>query len=180
MFSEDPLPFQKMKDADAKVHVAIGELVFADRSLKDFDSNVRVDHGKIVFDLRAAGVHEGTLQGAGTLVPAGDGTADLEMKIDLHNVRASSGERRPRTGGRAATRLVMDIRIHGSSARQMASGANGHLLLTQGPGKTRSGFISAYGGGVLAQLGEKLNPFAKDGSFHEARLHDRACRHRQR
>jgi hypothetical protein len=59
----------------------------------------------------------------------------------------------------------MNIRLHGSSLRQMASGANGHLLLTQGAGKTRSGFITNYGGGVVSQLGAKLNPFAKDEPF---------------
>ncbi len=61
--------------------------------------------------------------------------------------------------------MAMNIKIHGSSPRQMAAGANGHLLLTQGAGKTKSGFISAYGGGVVSQLGEKLNPFAKEDPF---------------
>ena len=64
MFSEKPFPFDKMKDIDAKVHLACGELVLGDRSFKDLDSNMHVDHGKIVFDMRAAGAHEGTLQGA--------------------------------------------------------------------------------------------------------------------
>jgi hypothetical protein len=47
----------------------------------------------------------------------------------------------------------------------MASGANGHLLLTQGAGKMRSGIVSAYGGGVISELTQKLNPFAKDDPF---------------
>ena len=46
MFSETPLPLEKMKDTDAKVHLAFGELVLGDRSVKDLDSNVRVDHGQ--------------------------------------------------------------------------------------------------------------------------------------
>ena len=54
-----------MKDTDAKVHLAFGELILGDRSLKDLDSNLRADHGKFAFDLRATGGHEGTLQGAG-------------------------------------------------------------------------------------------------------------------
>ena len=59
----------------------------------------------------------------------------------------------------------MNIKIHGSSPRQMASGANGQLLLTQGAGRTKSGFIGAFGGGVLGQLAQKLNPFAKDDPY---------------
>ena len=98
-------------------------------------------------------------------MPAGDGTADLELKIDLSDVRASLGNEDIARSDVPPLGLEMNIKIHGSSPRQMASGANGHLLLTQGAGKTRSGFISAYGGGVFTQLAQKLNPFAKDDPF---------------
>ena len=87
------------------------------------------------------------------------------MKIDISNVRASLGSEGIAPADVPPLGLAMNIKIHGSSPRQMASGANGHLLLTQGAGKTKSGFISAYGGGVLAQLAQKLNPFAKDDPF---------------
>ena len=145
--------------------VSFGELVLAERSFKDVDSNVRVDHGKLTFDFRAAGVQEGTLQGEGTFVPGDDGTADLNLKIDLANVRASLASEGLSPTDVPPLGLAMNIKIHGSSPRQMAAGANGHLLLTQGAGKTKSGLISAYGGGVLSQLSEKLNPFAKDDPF---------------
>ena len=165
VFDETPFPLDKMKDTDAKVHLAFGELVLAERSFKDLDSNVRIDHGKLNFDIRAAGLQEGTLQGEGTLVPGDDGTADLNLKIDLANVRASMGSEGLAPEDVPPLGLAINIKIHGNSARQMASGANGSLLLTQGAGKTRSGLISAYGGGVLTQLSEKLNPFAKDDPF---------------
>ena len=93
VFDEAPLPLENLKDTDAKLHVACGELVLGDRSIKDLDSNVRVEHGKITFDLRAAGTHEGTMQGVGTLVPAGDGTANLDLKIDVTDLRANLGSK---------------------------------------------------------------------------------------
>ena len=96
---------------------------------------------------------------------AGDGTADLNLKIDLTDVRASLASEGLAPTDVPPLGLAMDIKIHGSSPRQMAAGANGHLLLTQGAGKTKSGLISAYGGGVLSELSEKLNPFAKDDPF---------------
>ena len=148
-----------------KLHVAFGELVLAERSFKDVDSNMRMDHGKLTFDFRAAGVQEGTLQGEGTFVPGANGTADLNLKIDLANVRASLASEGLSPTDVPPLGLAMNIKIHGSSPRQMAAGANGQLLLTQGAGKTKSGLISAYGGGVLSQLSEKLNPFAKDDPF---------------
>ena len=165
VFSEKPFPFDKMKDTDAKLHLVCGELIIGERSVKDLDSNVHVDHGKITFDMRAAGAHEGTLQGAGTLVPAADGTADLALKIDLSDVRANLGNKDIARADVPPVGLKLDIKIHGNSPRQMAAGANGYLLLTQGAGKMRSGLISAYGGGVISELTQKLNPFAKDDPF---------------
>jgi len=165
VFSEEPFPFDKMKDVDAKLHLVCGELILGERSVKDLDTNIRVDHGKIVFDMRAAGAHEGTLAGSGSLVPADDGTADLALKIDLSDVRANLGNKDIARSDVPAVGLEMDIKIHGKSPRQMASGANGHLLLTQGAGKMRSGLVSAYGGGVVSELTQKLNPFAKDDPF---------------
>jgi uncharacterized protein involved in outer membrane biogenesis len=165
VFNETPVPIQKLKDIDAKVHVACGEVVLGERSIKDLDTNVHVQGGKITFDLRAAGAHEGTLQGAGTLAPAEDGTANLDLKIDVADLRANLGNEDIARADVSPIGLAIDIRIHGKSPRQLASGANGHLLLTQGAGKIRSGFISNYGGGVISQLGQKLNPFAKDDPF---------------
>jgi uncharacterized protein involved in outer membrane biogenesis len=165
VFNETQLPVQKLKDIDAKVHLACGEVVLGERSIKDLDSNVHVAGGKITFDLRAAGTHEGTLQGAGTLVPADGGTANLDLKIAVADLRANLGSEDIARADVSPIGLALDIKIHGKSPRQMAAGANGHLLLTQGAGKIRSGFISNYGGGVISQLGQKLNPFAKDDPF---------------
>ena len=165
VFSETPLPLDKMKDTDAKVHLASANWCSAIGQSRTSTATCAWITERLTFDMRAAGAHEGTLQGAGTLVPAGDGTADLEMKIDISNVRASLGSEGLAPADVPPLGVAMNIKIHGSSPRQMASGANGQLLLTQGAGKTKSGFISAYGGGVVAQLAQKLNPFAKDDPF---------------
>jgi hypothetical protein len=165
MFDDTPLHFEKIMDTDAKMQLTCGELVIGERSVKNLDGNVRVEHGKISFDLRADGAHEGKLQSAGTLAPSGDGSADLELKIDVTDLRANLGSKDIAREDVPPVGLVMDMKVHGKSPRQLASGANGHLLFTQGAGKTKSGLISAYGGGVLSELTQKLNPFAKDDPF---------------
>ena len=53
--------------------------------------------------------------------------------------------------------LTMNIKLHGSSPRQMAAGANGLLLLTQGSGRTKSGFVAAFGGDFVKQLAPCLH-----------------------
>ena len=143
----------------------LGELVLGDRSFKDVDTTLHLDHGKLTFDARAAGTHEGTLQGSGTLVAAADGTADLDVKIDIRDVRASLGNADIAPADVPPLGVLLNLKIHGSSARQMASGANGQLLLTQGSGRTKSGFIAAFGGDFVKQLASKLNPFAKEDPF---------------
>ena len=165
LFSEAPLPIEKIRDTNAKLHLAIGELVLGDRSLKDIDSTLQLDQGKLTFDLRASGAQDGTLQTSGTLVPASDGTVDLDMKVDLSNVRATLASEGVAPAEVPPLSVAMNIRIHGSSPRQMASGANGHLLLTQSAGRTKSGFISAFGGDFVQQLAHKLNPFAKEDPY---------------
>ena len=47
----------------------------------------------------------------------------------------------------------------------MASSANGLVLLTQGPGKVKSGSVDALGGGIFGQLAGKLNPFSAQDPF---------------
>ena len=163
--------FEKIKDTDAKVQLTIGELVFGERSVKDLNGNVGVEHGKVTFDLRAAGAHEGTLQSAGTLAPSDDGSADLELKIFVADLRANLGNKDIAREDVPPVGLTMEMKVHGNSPRQLASGANGHLLLTQGAGKTRSGFISAYGGGVLTRARAEAQSLCQRRSVHEARLH---------
>ena len=49
----------------------------------------------------------------------------------------------------------------------MASSANGQVLLTQGPGRIRSGFIGMFGGGIFSELAGKLNPFSAQDPYTE-------------
>jgi hypothetical protein len=47
----------------------------------------------------------------------------------------------------------------------MASLANGKILLTQGPGKLKSGLLDLVGGDLLRDLASKLNPFAAQDPY---------------
>ena len=165
MFSETPLPFEKMKDTDAKLHLACGELVLGERSIKDLDSNVRVEHGKITFDLRAAGAHEGTLQGAGTLVPAGDGTADLELKIDVADLRANLGSEGHRACGCAAGRPGDEHQDPRQLAAADGIGRQRTPAADAGRGQNQERLHQCLRWRCPVATRQKLNPFAKDDPF---------------
>ena len=61
--------------------------------------------------------------------------------------------------------MTANLRASGASARKLASSANGQVLLTQGPGKTKSGFLGMFGGGIFAQLASQLNPFSAQDPY---------------
>ena len=179
VFDEKPLPLVKMKDTDAKVHLAFGELILGDRSFKDIDSNLRADHGKFTFDMRAAGTHEGTLQGAGTLVAGGDGTADLDLKIDISNVRASLGSGDIAPAEVPPLGVVANIKIHGSSPRQMAAGANGQSAADPRCGAYQERLHRRIRWGFRQATRVETQSLCQGRSVHDARLHHCPRRHHQ-
>ena len=100
------------------------------------------------------------------LKPTSDRAADVDLRLTVKDMRAGLG------GGEGIdpsqvppTSVEAHLRTSGGSARQMASSANGLVLLTQGPGKVKSGSVDALGGGIFGQLAGKLNPFSAQDPF---------------
>ena len=165
VFSEDPLPLDKLKDTDAKLHLAVGELLLTGKGLKDLDATLVVNQGRAQFDARAGGSVEGTLEGSGAVEAVGGGAANMNLNVAIKNLRTGPGVEGSDAGQVPPLGVEMNIKTQGASAHQMASTANGQLLLTQGPGKTKRGFIDVVGGGLVADLGSKLNPFAASDPY---------------
>ena len=161
VFGEEPLPLGPLKALDAKLHAAIGELKLGAGALKDVDGTLTAGGGKLALDARARGGVEGSLNGALTLVPQRDGTADLELKLVASDLRAGFGVGEAIAPGETPpTDVQASIAARGASARQMAASANGRVLVTVGPGKAKSGLVSLVGGDLIGELAGKLNPFA--------------------
>ena len=164
VFGEVPLPLGELGTSDVKLHIVAAEVALDAGLLKDVDGTMVVDGGKLRLEWRARGAFEGTLEGSLTLAPSGDGSADLNLDVAMKNVRAGLG------GGEGvepsevpATSVEARLQARGGSPRQMAASANGKVLVTQGPGKVKSGLIGMFGSGIVTQLASKLNPFsAKD------------------
>jgi uncharacterized protein involved in outer membrane biogenesis len=179
VFDEKPLPLDKMKETNGKLHVSFGELVLAERSFKDVDSNIQMDHGKLIFDFRAAGVQEGTLQGEGNFVPGANGTADLNLKIDLANVRASLASEGLSPTDVPPLGLAMNIKIHGSSPRQTWPRAPTAAAVDARRGQNQERPDQCLRWRRFDAAVGEAQSFCQGRSVHEARLHDCAGRHRQ-
>ena len=86
VFDEAPLPFDKLKTVDARLHVALTEVKLGTEVLRDVDAKLRVDGGRLMLESRARDHLEGTLGGTVKLSPAGAGAAELEV-TSAKNVR---------------------------------------------------------------------------------------------
>ena len=99
------------------------------------------------------------------LQPAEGGSANVNLKLNLENVRAGVDMKDMQPADVPPLSAHLALTTHGASARQMAANSNGYILLTQGPGKTRAEFLNAFGGDMISQLRTRLNPFRAQDPF---------------
>lgn len=160
VFDEKPLRLDKLRQVNAQVQMNVAEVVLKAGTLKDVAGNLKLDDGRLALDLQAKGTDQGTIKGGIHLIPSQNG-ADLTLQASIHDLRtgvfAPEGEDRSKA---PTTNLELDIRAYGSSQRQMAAGANGKIVLTQGEGRVKSGLVNVFGSDILSQIGTQLNPFS--------------------
>lgn len=160
VFDEAPLPFAQLKQADAKLHLAFAELRPGVGAFRDVDATLRIEDALLRLDARAKGAVDGTVDALLALKPAAGGAAELDLKLVAKSLRAGLGLGGIEPAEEPPTSAEVNLRAQGGTARQMASGANGRILLTQDPGKLPSGLLGLVGGDLLGELAGKLNPFS--------------------
>ena len=166
VFTEEPLGLGEPGASNAKLHFAANEVKLEEGSLKDVDGTMLLDAGQVSFEGRAKGGLGGTLDGVFKLTSTGDKAANMELNLIVKDMRAGLGMGEGIDPSLVPpTNVEAHLRSSGGSARQLAASANGHVLLTQGPGRIKSGMLGAYGSGILSQLAGKLNPFSKEDPF---------------
>jgi uncharacterized protein involved in outer membrane biogenesis len=166
VFSDKPLALDGLKGIDARLHFDAGEVKLGAGMLKDVKGTMVVDAGELAFEGNATGGIEGTLNSALKIKPTSDGAADVELNLVVKNMRAGfAAVEGVEPGLVPPTSIDAHLRTSGVSARQVASSANGQVLLTQGPGRIKSGFIGMFGGGIFSELAGKLNPFSAQDPY---------------
>ena len=140
VFGEAPLPLDELKQVDARLRLALTEVRLEGATLRDVQGTLQVDAGRLTLEARAKGGVEGTTDAAVRLTPTRDGAADLDVKLVARNMRSglgAGGEIGPREV--PATSVEASLAASGASARQMAAGANGRILVTAGdPASSRA------------------------------------------
>jgi uncharacterized protein involved in outer membrane biogenesis len=165
LFGEEPLPILELKGTEANLHVAVAELAIANKSLKEVDSTLVVDRAHVTVTARARGSLEGAVESSITVEPVGADSARVNLKFGLENVRAGLDMKEMSPAEVPQLGVSIELSTSGRSMRELASNANGLMVLTQGPGKTKAEFLDAFGGNVLAELRSRLNPFRAQDPF---------------
>ena len=161
VFDEEPLPLGKLKLADARLRFSAAEVRLDAGVLRNVEGTLLADGGRLTLEGRARDSLQGTIRGVVKLAPADGGAVALDISLSAQDMRTGL------SGGGAVdpkdvppTSVEAKLLARGASARQMAAGANGQVLVTQGPGKVQSGVIGLLGGDLLRELVDKLNPFS--------------------
>jgi hypothetical protein len=166
VFDEAALPLGNLNVVDARVQLALAEVKLGTGVLRDVDSTLLLDGGRLTVEGRAKDSLEGAIGGAIKLTPADGGAVELDISVSAKNVRSNLGAGDALDPKDAPpTSVEASLLVRGASARQMASGANGRVVVTQGPGKLPSGAVGLIGGDILRELVGKLNPFAAQDPY---------------
>ena len=165
LFTDKPLPIRQLRGTEAKFHLALGELVASGKSLKDFDGTIVVDGAHVEAQARATGSLEGTVRVSVNVEPTGENGARLALNLGLENVRAGLDMKDMERSEVPPLGLDLELVTQGTSPRELAANSNGHVLVTQGAGKTKANFLNVIGGDVINQLRGKLNPFKAQDPF---------------
>ncbi len=166
LFGEQPIPFPDLGTTRADVHLTSAETRFAQGVLHQVDATLSLESGRVQARMKSNGGFGGSMDGSIDLMPMGDRAPALKLDLSLRNVRsgfAGGGVVPP--GETPPLDLSLSLASTGTTPHQLASAASGSILLTQGPGKSKTSLLDRFGSDIIRQLFGKLNPFSKQDPY---------------
>ena len=165
IFEETPLPLPPLNDVEADVRIAVDRIDYDKITLKDAVVDATVHEGhletKLKFDTPLSGHAAAKIE-----LQIKDKQAVVNTLVSLSDFRPSL------IGGKSIgpeqippASMTLVLKTTGSSPRELASAANGQILLTSGAGKTSNSVMKMFSNDIVNQLLSALNPFAKTDNF---------------
>jgi AsmA protein len=165
VFTEEPLPFDRLDTTDLDLDTHIDSLVYRNMTLSDVATRITLKGGNLLVTNTFTGSQGGRAAGEIALVTS-DRSASLDLDLRMRDLRlnlASGDVTDP--DQIPPIDITLDIRSSGGSPRALASSASGRLLLTQGAGLIENKLIGMFGGDFLTNLFSALNPFSEEDEF---------------
>ncbi len=161
VFSSEPLPLALLEDNQLQIDWSIDTLVLPLVAMEKVQAVAALDAGVFTSDATFVGALGGAGRTRLVLASASEG-ARFEMQGRLRDLRVNlaSGEAAA-ASDIPPLNLTLDLTGTGSSAREMAAGSEGEILLTMGAGQLNGNLMERYSSDILTQLLNALNPYAR-------------------
>ncbi|MHA1151209.1 MAG: AsmA family protein [Alphaproteobacteria bacterium] len=154
VFTEDPLPFDGLKAADAKIKLNAKRLVLSNGlAFTELEVSLSLQGGKLAIEPFSAGFSGGTLAGSVSL-DAGKKTPPLAVKLSADGIDygALLQALEVTDGITGSLDAELDLRGAGASLRTIAAGLDGRIEVTGGAGSISNDLVQATGAGVTQML----------------------------
>ncbi len=162
VFTEDPLPFDGLKAADAKIQLNAKRLVLPNGlAFTGLEASLSLQGGKLVIEPFSAGFSGGTVTGSVSL-DAGKKAPALAVKLRAGGIDYGGLLQALEVTDGITGRLdaELDLRGAGASLRAIAASLDGRIELTGGQGGISNDLVQAAGAGVT----QMLSGWAEGGS----------------
>lgn len=154
IFSEDPLPLDGLKGADAKIKLNAKRLVLpSGLAFTDLDVGLSLQAGKLILDPFSSGFSGGTLSGSVNL-DGGKKTPPLAVKLSAGGIDYGGLLKSldVTDGVNGSLDAEIDLRGAGASLRAIAAGLGGRIEVTGGTGSISNDLVQTAGAGMTQML----------------------------
>jgi uncharacterized protein involved in outer membrane biogenesis len=165
VFGEEPLPFETLRTANVDAELRVDELRQGTLRIQDLEIAAKVDAGKGTVTTSFVAPDGGMAQ-ADIVLDASEDIANFAVDVEAEDLRINvmSGDiddpaQIPPVG------FMVSLTSAGASQRELAAGANGRVVVTQGAGRMQNAAVKLFSGDILAQLFSALNPFAEQEEY---------------
>ena len=166
VFTKTPLPLEAVQKIEADVKIELGHFYYGDVKITDVAIDAAIHDGNANTKIRFTSANKGhaaiqldlTTQGNQAVIDTLISLSDFRLNVLDTEDGISKSEVPPIS-------VSVELKTKGASPRELASVANGRVLVTQGPGKISTGLLERFSGDIIGQLVGALNPFVKKEPF---------------
>lgn len=170
MFSDDPLPWDQLNAADAKINLSVGKLTLPNGVvLTNVSVPMDLVNGKLALKPASFNVAGGTLSAE---VDADANAKSFALKADAKNITAETVAKELKKSDiitQGPIDLIVNVRGAGSSAHALAGSLNGSVMVGMGESRIRSDAMNFIGGDILMNVMNAVNPMGNKDPYTVAR-----------
>ncbi|MFT7458692.1 MAG: hypothetical protein ACI909_001366 [Planctomycetota bacterium] len=156
-FTDDPLPLDGLKAANADITFKIKEVRTRQATLTNFDSTIKLNGGSLLIKPMSMDLAGGKLSGK-VKVDASKPLAGVTINLDARNIQLGELESLKETLTAGTADITLRLNGTGNTNQAIAGSADGKLLVSVASAEMKQDDKKE---GFLSGLGGLLNPFSK-------------------